>query len=154
MNLGLPQKYSPLNLWKVYKYIKKFNPDVVHMHGEGMPRFCLLANCLLGKKIIFVQTIHSDMRKGYTDMFYRFMYVTLGKRKMIRFAALSETNYRDLRRIYPHFLAAYINNGRAPINRTAAFDNVTTEVNSLKKIRIQRWLFILLDVIHLKTKKC
>lgn len=133
VNLGLPIKYSPFDLWRVYRFIKQFNPDVVHMHGEGMPRFCLLANCLLGKKIIFVQTIHSDMRKGYTDMFYRFMYATLGKRKMIRFAALSETNYRDLRRIYPHFLAAYINNGRAPINRTAAFDDVTTEVNSFKK---------------------
>ena len=31
-NLGLPQKYTLISLWKVYQYIKKYKPDVVHMH--------------------------------------------------------------------------------------------------------------------------
>lgn len=133
VNLGLPQKYSPLNLWKVYRYIKKFNPDVVHMHAVGMPKFCMLANWLLGKKITFVQTIHSDMRNGYSSFVYDFVHVTLGRMKMIRFAAISDTNFKDFRRIYPHSLAEFINNGRAPIKRTDKFDEVTNEINSFKK---------------------
>lgn len=133
VNLGLPQKYSPLNLWKVYRYIKKFNPDVVHMHAVGMPKFCMLANWLLGKKITFVETIHSDMRNGYSSFVYDFVHATLGRMKMIRFAAISDTNFKDFRRIYPHSLAEFINNGRAPIKRTDKFDDVTNEINSFKK---------------------
>lgn len=132
-NLGLPKKYSPLNLWKVYKYIKKFNPDVVHMHAVGMPKFCMLANWLLGRKITFVQTIHSDMRNGYSSFVYDLVHATLGRMKMIRFAAISDTNFKDLRRIYPHSLSEFINNGRAPIKRTDKFDEVTNEINSFKK---------------------
>lgn len=53
--------------------------------------------------------------------------------KKIRFAAISVTNFKDLRRIYPHTLAEFINNGRAPIKRTDKFDEVTNEINSFKK---------------------
>lgn len=131
-NLGLPLRYSPCGLWKVYKYIKKCNPDVVHMHLGGIPKFCAFANLMLGKKITFVQTIHNDMHNGYKNFMYDVIHATLGRWKMIRFVALSETNYKDLRKIYPHSMAACITNGRAPLKKTDNFNHVVEEVNSYK----------------------
>lgn len=133
VNLGLPIKYSPLGLWKVYRYIKKMKPDVVHMHGGNMHRFCLLANFLLGRKTTFVMTIHSDMYHGYKNLEYDMIHATLGRWGWLRFAALSEKNYRDLCKLYPHSMETCITNGRAPIKRTEKFDGVTKEVDGYRK---------------------
>ena len=51
---------------------------------------------------------------------------------MIRFAALSETNYLDLRKIYPALLSTCIVNGRAPILPTEKYDLVRKEIASYK----------------------
>lgn len=132
-NLGLSQKYSPIGLWKVYQYIKRCKPDVVHMHLGGMPKFCAFANLVLGRKITFVQTIHNDMRNGYKNFMYDVLHATLGRCKMIRFVALSETNYKDLCSIYPHSTATCITNGRAPLKKSEKFENVVEEINGYKK---------------------
>lgn len=132
-NLGLPIHYSSMGLWKVYRYIKKMKPDVVHMHGGNMPRFCLLANFLLGRKAIFVMTIHNDMNHGYKNLEYDVIHATLGRWGWLRFAALSEKNFRDLCRIYPHSMETCITNGRAPIKPTGNFDEATKEIEEYKK---------------------
>lgn len=131
-NLGLPLQASVSAQYKIYKYIKKHRPDVVHMHTENMPKFCFLANLLLGKKIKFVQTIHNDVHEKYNNFMYHFVYYTLGKYKLIRFAALSQTNYLDLCKLYPSLLSTCIVNGRAPILPTDNYDSVKKEVASYK----------------------
>lgn len=132
INLGLPLQASIFAQIKIYKYIKALKPDVVHMHTENMPKFCFLANLLLGHKIKFVQTIHNDVHEKYDNFLYHFVYHTLGKYRMIRFAALSETNYLDLRKIYPALLSTCIVNGRAPILPTEKYDLVRKEIASYK----------------------
>lgn len=131
-DLGLPQNYSPIGLWKVYKYIKKCKPDVVHMHLEGIPKFCVFANLMLGRKITFVQTIHNDIHNGYKNFMYDVIHATLGRWKMVRFVALSKTNFNDLQKIYPHSMATCITNGRAPMKKTSQFAHVVEEINSYK----------------------
>lgn len=133
VNLGLPQKYSPKGLWKVYRYIKALKPDVVHMHDGGMPKFCGLANLLLGKKITFVMTIHSDMHNGYKNFYFDVIHNILGRSNRLRFAALSETNYSDLRKLYPHSPATCITNGRSKVKPTELFDEVADEIKGYKK---------------------
>lgn len=133
LNLGLGDGFHATYLWKVYRAIKKISPDIVHMHGEGLPEYCYLACLLLGKKMTFVQTIHNDIYKGsYNNWFYHFAYKTLASRGLLRWTALSDTNYNQLKREYPKAKSRCIYNGRAPITPTAKFDEVGEEIARLK----------------------
>jgi len=133
-NVGLPSSsYKPSTMLRVYKAIKAEKPDIVHMHAAGMPKFCYLANLLLGKKIKFIQTIHNDVTRGYSTAIYDFLHATLGRWKMIRFAAISETNYQEQKKLYPHTMATCIVNGRAPMQPTEKMEDVRREIASLKK---------------------
>lgn len=71
---------------------------------------------------------------------------------MIRFVALSETNYKDLCRIYPHSIATCITNGRAPLKKSEKFEDVVEEINGYKKIRILKLFFMSQDVMLKKIK--
>ena len=134
INLGLlSSAYQFSTMWKVYKAIKMIYPDVVHMHGAGMPKFCFLANLLLGKKISFIQTIHNDIYRGYTTWIYNILHTTLGRWKMIRFVAISETNYKEQKKRYPRTIVTYIVNGRATLKTTNKINDVKNEIASFKK---------------------
>lgn len=132
MNLGLGDGFHPLYLIQIYKVIKDFNPDVVHFHGENMIMYCYLACMLLGKGMTFVQTIHTDLFHGYTNKFYKLAYHTLALRGKLRWAALSTTNYNQLKAVYPKAKGRCIFNGRAPMTPTAKFDDVKKEISALK----------------------
>ncbi len=133
-NVGLPSSsYRLSSMWRVYKAIKAENPDVVHMHAAGMPKFCYLANLLLGKGMTFVQTIHNDIYRGYSTAIYDFLHATLGRWKMVRFVAISETNYVEQKKRYPRTMATCIVNGRAPMRPTEKLKDVRNEIAALKK---------------------
>lgn len=133
VNVGLSStSYHPLTMWYVYKAIKAEQPDIVHMHTAGIPKFCYLANLLLGRKIRFVQTIHNDIDRGYSTRLYDFVHYTLGRKGLIRFAAISETNFQALVKRYPNTMSACIVNGRASMEPTSAFDKVSREIDALK----------------------
>ncbi len=131
-NLGLRKGFIPKSVWRVYKAIKKEKADVAHLHGHGMPMFCIMALFLLNRRTKFFQTFHSDINNGYTSFFYRFLIKTLGYGNKMGFVALSETNYRDMIKAYPKIKGACILNGRAPIVSTAHFEEVKTEISSYK----------------------
>lgn len=131
VNLGLGDGFSFRTLWAIYKRIKSLNPDVVHLNVGNCPKFCILAITLLCRKIKFYQTIHNDMT-GYDDTFYRLFFKSFGRFKKVRFAALSDTNYKDLMRMHPYVDARCIVNGRAPILPTRRFDSVKDELNAFR----------------------
>lgn len=133
MNLGLKEGFYVSYPWKVYKAIKKINPDIVHIHIGGILEYCYLACLLLGRKMTFVQTIHSDLYYGYTTKFYHFAYRTLLCRRLLRWAALSDTNYKQVKKVYPKALSRCIYNGRAPMEPTNKYEEVGKEIRSLKK---------------------
>lgn len=124
--------FHPSYPWKIYKAIKQINPDVVHLHGETMIKYCYLACLLLGKRMTFVQTIHNDIYNGYSTKFYHFAYHTLVTCTRLRWAALSDTNYQQLIKEYPKAKSCCIYNGRAPMEPTSKFDGVTKEITRLK----------------------
>lgn len=134
MNLGL--KDGPLHPsypWKIYRAIKRINPDVVHFHGCPMIMYCYVPCFLLGRKMTFVQTIHADLYHGYTSKFYKFAYKTLSLRGKLRWAALSGTNYQQLKKEYPDAKSCCIYNGRAPVIPTQKYGDVGKEITSFKK---------------------
>lgn len=131
-NIGLQKGYSIKAAWRVYKAIKSEKAAVVHIHGHGMPCYCILAIYLLNRKSKFYQTIHSDIRYGYTSLFYRFLAKTVGYSRKMGFVALSETNYRDLIKTYPKIKGVCINNGRSPVVPSEKIKEVEAEISAYK----------------------
>lgn len=133
MNLGLGDgPKHPSYPFKICNAIKVLSPDVVHFHGEPMIMYCYYACLRLGGKIPFVQTIHSDLYYGYTTNFYKLAYHTLALHGKLRWAALSMTNYNQLKKEYPNAKSCCIFNGRAPMTQTVKFADVKKEISALK----------------------
>lgn len=131
-NLGLQKGYTIKVVWRVYKAIKAEKAAVVHIHGHGMPYYCIMAIFLLNRKMRFYQTIHSDINYGYTSFFYRFLAKTVGYSHKMGFVALSESNYRDMIKVYPNIKGICITNGRAPIVPSERINEVEAEIASFK----------------------
>ena len=145
-NVGISNGYSLHKVIKIYKAIKNEKADIVHLHGDNMPHYCILAIFLLYRKSKFYQTIHSDIHNGYDSLFYRFLVKTFGYQKKMGFIALSETNYRDMLEIYPKIKGVCIANGRAPIVPTDRFDETREEIASFKSAADSR--------IYLHVARC
>ena len=62
INLGLSDSKNPVVLLKVYKAIKKLNPDVVHLHLTNTPSWSLYALMRLPKKVKLVEKIHNSIK--------------------------------------------------------------------------------------------
>lgn len=145
-NLGLGKGYSLYKIIKIYKAIKKEKVDIVHIHGSRMPYFCILAIYLLNKKTKFYQTIHSDIHNGYDSLFYKILVKTVGYQKKMGFVALSETNYRDMIKMYPKIKGTCITNGRGPIVPTDRFVVTRKELATYKSTEDSR--------IYLHVARC
>lgn len=145
-NLGIKDGYSFGMLSKIYKAIKLEHADVVHIHGTKMPFYCIMAICLLSKKVKFYQTIHCDIVHSYSSFFYKLLFKTIGYKHRMSFIALSETNYNDLIKKYPKINATCILNGRAPILPSVKYDKVKAEIADYK--------FDESSVIYLHVARC
>lgn len=155
-NVGIGKGYSVRKVIKIYKTIKREKADIVHLHGDKMPHYCILAILLLHREMKFYQTIHSDIHNGYDSLFYRFLVKTVGSLppspppegwgSKMGFVALSKTNYRDMMDVYPKIKGACIPNGRAPIVPTDRFDETKEEMASYKSAADSR--------IYLHVARC
>ena len=133
MNLGLGDGTHASYPWKIYRAIRNINPEIVHFHLGSILPYCYLATLLLGKKMTFVETIHNDVYSaGYNSMFRKIAYRTLLKRGLLRYAALSDTNYKQIKTEYPKALSTCIYNGRAPMVPTPLYNKVKDEIDGLK----------------------
>lgn len=130
VNLGLGDGLHPSYSLRIYKAIESINPDVVHFHCNVA--YLFLACRLLGRRITFVQTIHSDLYNGYTNPIYKLAYHSLVCHGLLRWAALSDTNYKQVRREYPKAKSRCIYNGRAPMKPTSKYDKVSKEIAAMK----------------------
>lgn len=132
VNLGLAGGFHLQSLWKIYKFIKNESPDIVHLNGQRVPYFCILAIILL-HNITFIQTIHSDI-KCYKDLFYQFFASSFGTKIFkYHFVALSKKNYEDWKKAFPRANSHLVFNGRSPLCRTTLYDEVTNLVHSYNK---------------------
>lgn len=132
-NLDIAKGYSLSIIRKVYKAIKQESARIVHIHGEAMPYYCILALLFLNRKCKIFQTIHSDIHNGYDTLFYKILFKTLGYSHRIGFVALSETNYKDMMKEYPKAKATCIPNGRAQIKPSVEYNKVKTEMDSYRQ---------------------
>lgn len=133
VNLGLPDGFSIKSQWILYREIKNFNTDIVHINDKNLCKFMILPLFFLSKKVKFFMTIHNDLHNGYDSGFNKFVFNTLGRWKRIRFAALSQKNYIDMNSYYPSSKFKCIVNGRAPMVPTEKFMQVKAEFEKYRK---------------------
>lgn len=152
--LGLKDGLRPSMWWKIWKYVRREKPDVVHFHGDGMAYWMLIPVLFSSRRIRFVQTLHSDFHwGGYDRGVNRLMAWLFGRSHRLRYAALAPKNYEDLTKCYPDVLAACIVNGRAPIVPTQAFDAVKVELDSYRKTPSTKILLHVARCSEVKNQK-
>lgn len=131
--LGLKDGLRPSMWWKIWKFIHTQRPDVVHFHGDTIAYWMLVPIIFSSRKIKFIQTLHSSVHWGkYDSGINKLTAITAGKYCKLRYAALSQTNYEEFKRVYPNLLSTCIVNGRAPMLPTNRYEIVKQEVASYK----------------------
>lgn len=133
LNLGLCDGFSLKSEFKIYSTLKSIKPDIVHLNGANIPKFCAFAIFLLSGKMKFVQTIHNDLKSGYNRGFSKLLYSTIGRTHIYTCVALSEKNFEDFKEYYPKLNIVCIQNGRAPLCKTDKFDEVSKELNAFRR---------------------
>lgn len=131
INLGFDDGRKLSYLWKVYKIIKKENPQIVHLHS--VTQYCAIAVLLLHNKIKFFQTVHNDIKRIGNILYYKLAFRIFGKLGWMKFITISKTNHVDMCNYYPKCENVLIYNGRCPQQKTELFTTVQAEVNLLKK---------------------
>lgn len=145
--LGLANGLSPYMWWKIWKYINIEKPNVVHFHGDPMIFWMFIPILFSSNKVKFVQTLHFDFHQGgYDRGLNRIAANIFGRSKKLRYAALAENNYNDLKEFYPKVLSCCILNGRAEMTPTSLFEVTKKEIDSLRKDEHTR--------IFLHTARC
>jgi len=119
-----------LNLIKVFRFILKIRPDVVHCHLSAF-YMCVLP-CLLLRKIKFVNTLHNvaekNIKPGGEKIIKGFMY-----RHGMLAITISPLCYRSFTEYMKFNNTIMIDNGCREIVRTNEFKKVSKEICAYKK---------------------
>lgn len=149
---NFPVGFSLKLLFAIYRFIKQIQPDIVHYHSCAR-YMSLFSNLLLGKKIKFYMTFHSDIKKSYVKGISGLQVILAGCFGRTRFITISEENYQQFKDYYPRFKGRLIFNGRSLPVLTDRFSDVVKEVNSYK-INSETIVFVHLARCHpIKNQK-
>lgn len=129
IDLGYNGKSKILYLYKVYKEIKRLQPDVVHVH-------CLLNFILLSvffyRKCKYVQTLHNKAEIGIPK-YLRKVAKYLFSHNIIHLVTISKSNQESYENFFNLHNDTLIYNGRLLPRKTSKFDEVTREIQGYKK---------------------
>ncbi len=153
VNLGLPNGLKFSSQWKVYSYLRRLNPDVIHIHLIPTLKYSALAVGFLSfnRKVYF--SVHSDLHNGYDNGLFKLYCNTMGRWGRFKLSCLSEKNYEDFKLFYPHTSTLCITNGRAPIVATGLFDSVKEEMEHLRGHKQARLLIHVARCHPVKNQK-
>lgn len=131
-NLGI-DKVKVKDLFKIYRAIKKEQPDIVHYHLAGTLNLMLLT-ILLYRKPKYVETIHSDIKaivgiKKRNKWIKSFCY----KRGLVNVCTITPSNGVAFKEYYHRDCAATIVNGRKETFPSKLFEARKKEIDSYKK---------------------
>lgn len=136
----MPLGGSVKQLLQCCRWVKKINPDVVHIHSHARYNM-LLANILYGHRYKFYLTIHSDVRDHYSHGWSGLQVRLSGCLGRTKFVTISPTNFRQFQAAHPRLKQMLIPNGRALPSASNMIDDVRKEMNSYRQ-KGQGLLFI------------
>ena len=122
------EKFSLKTAWKIYKYIKNSNVDIVHIHGFFY--YYLIAIVLLHSKVRFVYTFHSDAYKENTIWDEKILWLKKYciKKQWIHAVTISSQSQESFSRLYNSESRLIENGIKSPL--------INIEDNRLLKFKI------------------
>ena len=127
----MPLGGSIKQLLQCCKWVKKVNPDVVHIHSHARYTM-LLANLLYGRRYRFYMTIHSDVSQNYAHGWSGLQVRLSGFLGKCKFITISETNYHQFCVEHPKLRQRLILNGRALPTLSDKIDDVRKEMQNYR----------------------
>lgn len=115
-------------LWKVFKIVRKYKPDVVHAHCSLL---AIALAAMLYPKAKYFHTLHSLAHRCLDAKWLKPVLKYLYKNKVqpVTISRICQKSYEDL---YHLRNGALINNGRSPIETTSEAVHVKAEIDSFK----------------------
>lgn len=117
---------------KLYRYIKEYKPDIVHVHLSPIILFCFLA-ILRMRKTVFIETLHNEVSKiNNSNKLYFYLLKIIYKFKNVNICAISDKNAIEFKRVYKQPCDALIYNGRKKLSPSIDFNLVKKEIDEYK----------------------
>lgn len=128
VNLESSKGLSLEVLWKVYRTIVKYKPDVVHAHCSLL---ALALATIIYPKAKYFHTLHSLAHRCLDKKWLKpvFKYLYKNKVQPVTISKICQKSYEDL---YHLENGALVNNGRSPIETTSEAGHVKAEIDSFK----------------------
>lgn len=114
--------FDLLLIFRLYKLIKKINPDIINSHLNATMRYVYIISILF-KKSIYIQTIHSNLHSGKIKFFNQLVKLPFYS-KRIKQICISKTIANEYRRKYPGITIFHIDNGINRMAKTNYFEEV------------------------------
>ena len=106
--LNFEGKITIPKIFKVFKKLNEYKPDVIHAHLGGVA-FAVIWGLLKSKTV--VATVHTKPEKAFSNTVQRFVKMALKRRKLM-LVAVSKENYDFVKQYYSiSDDAFYVNNG-------------------------------------------
>lgn len=132
VDLNVSQSNKTLTIFKLFVYLKKSAPSVVHIHMGRMAYFMILSVFLL-RNIKFIQTCHTDPQYEARSSFERAYRTFLYRQGFMIPVVLTQDFKSKFGRYFDKINPYCVNNGRPYREKTVNFDQVKDEVLSYKK---------------------
>lgn len=130
-SLGMERLDSSIFL-RLYKYIKKYEPDIVHIHLSPIILYCILP-LMFYRKPVYIETIHNEVaRIDNGSKIKRILKYFVYQLKQTHICTISDKNAREFKRVYGKKCDIMIYNGRKFNGPSADFDKAKQEIESYK----------------------
>lgn len=122
--------YSLKVIYKIYKTLRKLNPDVIHLNGRALIYASLP---ILIKRIPSVYTVHTFANKEYNKYLRKFVRLLFNKMPSLFIpVAIGRSVSESVRKTYGNMFDRYIYNGSSSLGTTVTLDSVKEEISLLK----------------------
>ena len=128
VNLESSKGLSLEVLWKVYRTIVKYKPDVVHAHCSLL---ALALAAIIYPKAKYFHTLHSLAHRCLDKKWLKPVYEFLYKYRVLP-VTISKTCLESYKEFYHLGNGALITNGRSPVYTTSDENSVKTEIGKFK----------------------
>jgi glycosyltransferase involved in cell wall biosynthesis len=148
ITLGKKPGIDPKMFFKIYKVLKKIQPDVVHTHLHS-GYYCFYAYWKLKYPLKKIHTLH-NLAKQDAPLHGRKMFKYFFRRNIIHPVAISEEVYKSAVEEYGSCIKTLINNGSEPVKPSPAIDETAEKIKQYKKNTHTR---VLLNVARISSQK-
>ncbi len=148
ISLGKKSGIDPSMFLKIYKTLKNIRPDVVHTHLHA-GYYCFYTYLRLKYPYKKVHTLH-NLAKQDAPPHGRKMFKYFFKRNIIEAVTISEEVHKSALEEYGPHIKTLIPNGSDEVKPTAALQETTQKINSLKK---DSYTKVLLNVARITKQK-